>query len=159
MEIRPAAPDDAFGMSLVLAEIFARKQSDRPSNPEHVAKFYINPPDQVSCSVAIDEKGEVLGFQSLKIAREGNPFDLPTGWGIIGTYVGQKAARRGVGSALFAASLKAARNTGLSDIDATIGAENEQGLHYYNAMGFQTYRTKPGAVCKCFSVADTADLS
>ncbi len=37
-------------------------------------------------------------------------------------------------------------------IDATIDDTNARGLAYYGALGFATYRTIPGIVCKCFKV-------
>jgi ribosomal protein S18 acetylase RimI-like enzyme len=81
-----------------------------------------------------------LGFQSLLRAAAGNRYDVPVGWGIIGTHIGPRAQRRGVGSALFAASREAALAARLTRIDATIAADNATGLGYYEAMGFRTYR-------------------
>ena len=97
--------------------------------------------------------GEILGFQSLKRAVEGNPYGVTLGWGVIGTYVKQGIGRRGVGSKLFAATSQSARQNGMSKIDATIGESNAQAQSYYEAMGFRTYRKKQGAVCKCYRVA------
>ncbi|WP_298985143.1 hypothetical protein [uncultured Roseibium sp.] len=62
--------------------------------------------------------------------------------------------RFGKGSelALFEVSKRAARSTGVTMIDATIDDTNARGLAYYGALGFATYRTIPGIVCKCFKV-------
>lgn len=38
-------------------------------------------------------------------------------------------------------------------IDATIGDNNPDALAYYEAVGFRTYRTPDGKVCKCFEVS------
>ena len=38
-------------------------------------------------------------------------------------------------------------------IDATIAGTNAEGLAYYDAMGFRTYGTPDGAICKCYEVA------
>lgn len=148
LEVRAARTGDAGEMSAILAPILAGWNSDRPSAPAHVLAHYIEHSDRIACSVAVDAAGEILGFQSLKAARPGNPYGLPEGWGIIGTYVRATAGRQGVGKALFAASLRAAKAAGVSEIDATIGADNALGLGYYEALGFRTYREKPGAVCK-----------
>jgi GNAT superfamily N-acetyltransferase len=156
MIVRPATSADAFGMSRVLGEIIAAWKSARPSDPEHVRAAYIEHPDRVQCSVAVDEDGTILGFQSLRRAVEGNQYGVSVGWGIIGTYVSLSAGRRGVGSALFAASRQAALEAGLPKIDASIGADNPQGLAYYEAVGFRTYRTKPGTVCKYYEVRGPA---
>ena len=75
-------------------------------------------------------------------------------WGIIGTHVKLDAARRGVGKTLFVATHKAAIDSGLKRIDATIAATNADGLFYYDAVGFRTYRTPDGKVCKCFEVIE-----
>ena len=61
-------------------------------------------------------------------------------------------ARRGVGKALFAATRLAAENADQQNIDATIGADNANGLAYYDAIGFQSYRTGDNTICKRFSI-------
>jgi ribosomal protein S18 acetylase RimI-like enzyme len=48
---------------------------------------------------------------------------------------------RGVGTALFAATLSAAEELNIEFINATIRADNTGGLAYYEKMGFRTYRT------------------
>ena len=60
------------------------------------------------------------------------------------------AARRGVGKALFAASLQAARSAKLLAIDATIGEDNQPALAYYEALGFRDYRRITDCVCKAY---------
>lgn len=151
--VRGAKAADVLEMSAILAEILAKWQSMRASDPAYVRKFYIEHPDRISCVVAVADDGDVLGFQSLKIAVEGNPYDVAPGWGGIGTYVKPGTGRCGIGSALFTATVQAARLAGLPGIDATIGEANETALGYYDAMGFRTYRKKRGAVCKCYRVA------
>lgn len=152
MIIRSAVPEDAVAMSTVLAAILEAWGSDRPRSPAHVLSNYIDHPDRVECSVAMTQDGTLLGFQSLKRATPGNPYDLSEGWGIIGTYVSAQATGRGVGRALFAASRASARGAGIAQINATIGATNEEALAYYSAMGFETYRRRPGAVCRRYDI-------
>lgn len=154
IHVRPATPADAQAMSAILAEILAGWKSERPSDPSHVLAQYIAHPDRVECSVATDANGTILGFQSLRLATADNPYGVAPGWGIIGTYVKRGIGRRGIGSALFAATARAARQAGLEEIDATIGESNEDGQAYYEAMGFRTYRDRPGAVCKRYVVAE-----
>lgn len=153
MKIRLATSEDADGMSAILTQILAMWESDRPSGAEHVRGLYIEHPDSICCSVAASKSGVILGFQSLQLATDANPYGVTEGWGIIGTYVKLDTGRRGIGSALFAATLQAAQQAGLTRIDATIGAENKLGLSYYEAMGFRTYREKPKAICKYYAVA------
>jgi ribosomal protein S18 acetylase RimI-like enzyme len=53
---------------------------------------------------------------------------------------------------LFAASRQAAQAAGLTMIDATIGETNTAALAYYEAMGFCSYRTFEGCICKQYEV-------
>jgi len=117
-----------------------------------VTRQYIANPASIRCTVAIDDEGVVLGFQSLVRAEAGNRYEVPVGWGIIGTHISPRARRKGVGSALFRSSRKAAGQSELENIDAYIGADNQSGLRYYEAMGFQTYRTPEGIVQKVYTV-------
>ncbi len=100
----------------------------------------------------MDNGGRVLGFQSLKRAVENNPYGAPVGWGVIGTHILPSAARRGIGRALFEATLGIARELELPAIDATIGINNAEGLAYYEAMGFREYRRNADAISKSFAL-------
>lgn len=133
-------------MCAVLAPILTRWGSDRPSDPDHVRARYVDYSGRISCAVAVDGSGTIIGFQSLKVARADNAYDLPAGWGIIGTYVADHTAGQGVGRALFAESHKHAVSYGLRSIDATIAADNVGAQAYYAAMGFVPYRKLPGAI-------------
>ncbi|WNH46667.1 MULTISPECIES: GNAT family N-acetyltransferase [Xanthomonas] len=150
MQIRPATLDDAEAMVAVQTAIFAAGLRKAPTDLATVCATYLQHPDRLQCVLAEDADGRVLGFQSLRIARPGNAYDVAEGWGIIGTHVDPRAARRGVGSALFRATRAAARSAGLAQIDASIAADNALGQAYYEAIGFRTYRTPPGLVCKVY---------
>jgi len=150
MKIRPAKVDDATGMAAVQNEIFSAGLRKAPTDITAVLENYIQHADRIECSVAEDDDGRILGFQSLRYARTGNPYGVAEGWGIIGTHVSPQAARRGVGSALFAATRRAAEARGIQNIDASIGADNMLGQSYYDAMGFMTYRQPAGLVCKVY---------
>jgi len=152
MDLREADVADIDGMSRVLDEIFAAKRRETPGSPDFVRERYIENPDRLACTVAVDERGQIAGFQSLKRARAGNAYGVAPGWGIIGTHISPRAARRGVGAALFAASRQAAQAAGLTMIDATIGETNTAALAYYEAMGFCSYRTFEGCICKQYEV-------
>ena len=138
METRAASVDDAEEMGQVLREIIEHTGRQRPSGADFVIGRYIADATSIRCTVAVDESGAIVGFQSLKKAAVGNPYDTPEGWGIIGTHISPKVHRKGVGKLLFAATMKAARQAGLEKIDAYIGADNLSGLKYYDAMGFRT---------------------
>ncbi|MEO1639951.1 MAG: GNAT family N-acetyltransferase [Pseudomonadota bacterium] len=151
IRVREATLADAAEMSAFLRELTALGKRISPDSEEHVRRYYIGDPKKIACSVAVDES-DVLGFQSLKTAEEGNKWGVTPGWGIIGTHIRPSAARRGVGRTLFPVTLDAARAAGLAHIDASIAAHNAEGLAYYAAMGFHTYRTPDDLICKRFDV-------
>ncbi|MEM9523909.1 MAG: GNAT family N-acetyltransferase [Pseudomonadota bacterium] len=138
-------------MSAFLKELTASGKRTRPDDEIFVRTYYIEDSGKICCSVAEDD-GIVLGFQSLKRAELGNEWGVEHGWGIIGTHIRPSAARRGVARALFSVSRMAAKNAGIASIDATIAATNPEALAYYEAMGFRTYRTSEGVICKRFDV-------
>ena len=150
--IRPATEADAPAMSRVLRDIIAWNGRDRPAGPEAVLATYVRNPAGLRCSVACDGDGAVLGFQSLLRAAAGNPYGTPEGWGIIGTHVSPAAHGRGIGRALFAASLAAASQAGLTRIEARIGADNAGALGFYERLGFRTLRADETAVRKVFDL-------
>ena len=133
------------------AALFIITASTLPAAPFDLKAVLSDSPLSVN-SVAVDEDGRILGFQSLRYAAAGNEFVVAEGWGIIGTHISPMAARRGIGAALFAATLSAARNFGLHNIDADIPADNAAGLAYYEAMGFRTYRLGKGTIGKVYRI-------
>ncbi|MHA6262080.1 N-acetyltransferase family protein [Arenibacterium sp. CAU 1754] len=86
------------------------------------------------CHVALDEQGDVVGFQWVGL----NP-QLPPDCGDIATFARRDPPVRGVGRSLFAATCKAAGDKGLSQINATIRADNVPGLAYYSKIGFRDH--------------------
>jgi GNAT superfamily N-acetyltransferase len=155
MHIREAATADAQAMSDVLEELVAAGKRHKRSDAGFALSHYIQHPHRLHCFLAIDEDEGILGFQSLKVADEANPYGTPLGWGIIGTHVRPSAARSGVGSGLFAATLSACRKAGLPAIEAYIADENSAALNYYEAIGFRTYRRTEGITCKVFQLAES----
>ena len=151
MNIRDAVLADVDQMSAFLKELTAAGKRKRPDDADFVRTYYIGDPHKIRCSVA-EENDVVLGFQSLTLAQSGNPWGVEPGWGIIGTHIRPCAARRGVGRALFAVTRKAAEAAAIAHIDASIATDNADALAYYEAMGFRTYRTPQGLICKFFSV-------
>ncbi|MHA3913546.1 GNAT family N-acetyltransferase [Halovulum sp. GXIMD14793] len=153
MKTRDAQMPDAPEISVFLQQLTALGKRTLPSDEDFVRNNYIAHKDNIRCTVVEDEDGTLLGLQILKRASEGNPYGVTPGWGMIGTHVRPDAARRGVGRALFSATLKAAQEAGLVKVDATIGATNTEALSYYEAMGFRTYREIEGRVCKCLDLS------
>lgn len=152
MRVQDATPDDAVGVAEVLEELVAANKRTKASDPPFALAHYIRHPNTIRCSLAIDEGGAVLGFQSLKLATASNTYGTPVGWGIIGTHVRPSAARRGIGRLLFTATEEAAREAAISKIEACIGAGNIAGLQFYESMGFRTYREDENGCCKVYDV-------
>ncbi|WP_299780824.1 GNAT family N-acetyltransferase [uncultured Roseobacter sp.] len=151
MILRDATVDDVEQMSAFLRQLTKSGKRVSPDDEDFVRTYYIEDPHKVRCTLA-EEDGVVLGFQSLQRAQAGNKWGVAPGWGIIGTHIRPAAARRGVGRALFANTRAAARDAGLSYIDASIAATNPEALAYYEAMGFRTYRRPKDLICKRFDV-------
>lgn len=152
MIYREARIEDVQPISRLLHDLVSAGKRTSPSDPDFVRANYVANPLGVRCTLAESPEGGILGFQSLIKAIKGNRFDVEEGWGIIGTHVSPRAARRGVGKGLWAASKEAARLAGIKHVDASIGPENEVALAYYEAMGFRTYRTPDGYVCKVYTL-------
>jgi ribosomal protein S18 acetylase RimI-like enzyme len=148
MLVRSATREDAVGMSLVLGAIAQFTGRPRATDVASVIERYLDYPSLIRCSVAVGDAGEILGFQSLILAAQDNPYAVPPGWGIIGTHISPEVHRQGIGAALFRASRAAALNAGIQKIDAYIAADNVGALAYYEAMGFRTYREPDGIVQK-----------
>lgn len=151
IKIRPAQPTDAEDMAGVQNAIYRAGLRESPVEVALVHERYLGMEHRVACTVA-EQDGRVVGFQSLKRAWPENPYDVPEGWGIIGTHIHPDAGRSGLGRRLFATSLAAARAAGLKHIDATVGIDNSPALAYYSAMGFTPYREGSDAIPHRFDV-------
>lgn len=139
MTLRPATADDAAVMADVQNAIFAAGLRRAPVDADRMRNHYLAHPHRIAATLAVRD-GEVLGFQWLGRAWPDNEYGVTPGWGIIGTHIRPDAGRSGIGRRLFAATLEAARQAGLSHIDAAIGRDNAAALAYYAAMGFRPYR-------------------
>lgn len=150
-EIRPARLTDAEDMAEVQNAIYRAALRASPVDVALVRERYLDMEYSVACTVA-EQEGWVVGFQSLKRAWPGNPYDVAEGWGIIGTHIHPEAGRSGRGRRLFATSLAAAKAAGLRHIDASIGVDNSPALAYYAAMGFTPYREGSDTIAHRFDV-------
>ncbi|WP_285136775.1 GNAT family N-acetyltransferase [Microbacterium sp. lyk4-40-TSB-66] len=145
IEFRDAALADVDALVEVQNAIHRAGLRPAPVDAGLVTERYFDAAHKIACTVA-ERDGVVIGFQSLKRAWPGNPYDVEVGWGIIGTHIHPEAGRGGIGRSLFARSLAAAHAAGLRHIDATIGAGNAPALAYYAAMGFRPYRAGDDAI-------------
>ena len=108
-----------------------------PKTEAQIRADYIDGPEALTCVVA-EEDGQLIGFQAVGVWP-----GLPEGWGDIGTFVAPGLQAKGIGSALFAATRAAARESGLAVLNATIRADNAPGLAYYGRLGFADYAHDP----------------
>ena len=138
--LRPATEADAPAMARLINRIIETGGTTAHQSRFDAARMlghYIAPPLAISCFVAV-VKDAVIGFQALERADpdwqgEGK---LPDDWAVIATFVGEGHRGLGIGRALFALTLDAARTADVVAINATIRADNALGLAYYEQMGF-----------------------
>ncbi|MEW9920502.1 N-acetyltransferase family protein [Marimonas sp. MJW-29] len=111
----------------------------RPVTGDDLAEWMDFAPDRSAWHVAVDADERCVGFQWIE------PHDtLPPEVANIATFVKIGQTGLGIGSALFEATRKAAKELGYVWINANIRADNEGGLIYYQSRGFQDYRVIEG---------------
>lgn len=143
MNLRQVTMADVPGLCALLNEIIeigGTTAFQTPLTEEEFARHYVTAELLVSCVVAEDD-GNLLGFQALEWADPNWCGDgaLPEDWLIIATFARAGRTKSGIGRAMFAETLKSARKTDATAIDATIRADNTGGLAYYSRMGFVEY--------------------
>ena len=141
MLIRRAVPADAAELAGFLNEIIragGMTAIETELTPDAFDDWFISGRHPLACHVAGADR-MLFGFQSLSLFG-----DPPAGWADIATFARLAPKKKGVGTALFAATRKAAEARGLEAINATIRADNVSGLAYYAKMGFETYETVEG---------------
>lgn len=135
IQVRKATSLDTRQMARLLNEIIAEGGTTaltRPVVGQDIADWMQS--DKSAWHVAIDEEGEVLGFQWINPASY-----LPPEAADIATFVKIGKTGLGIGSSLFDATRAAARALGYDWINANIRADNEGGLIYYQSRGFRDY--------------------
>lgn len=142
LDVRPGRQEDSAELADVLNEIIARGGTtalQTPHTPEKLDRAYLTGPTVICCFVAFDrDSGRLEGFQS--VGREDH---LPRDVGDIGTFARVGGTQRGIGGALFAATVAEMRRQGLAGINATIRADNAGGLAFYSRMGFRDHGVSP----------------
>lgn len=129
--IRAMAPEDVPECTDILNDIIARGGTTAYEEPYTEtyfdAHYRLEPPISM---VALDGN-KVVGFQAL--------FEVEPGLYSIGSFTDRRTPVRGAGSALFEATLAAAKVRGGSTILAKITSDNTGGLAYYSRMGFEDF--------------------
>ena len=135
MIIRTATVSDAAEMTSLLNEIvrIGGTTARQIEVTLEITMAFIEKLKTTGCiHVARDKATDsLLGYQSLEYYD-----NQPKTLGIIATFSKVGGTKRGVGTALFAATHAAAPTLGFTEIDATIRADNTGGLAYYTKMGF-----------------------
>lgn len=134
--IRPARIGDAEGMIDVLNPIIragGTTAMETELSLEEQRAFIAGLGPREGCHVAIEaRRDEILGFQSYAFHHA-----LPRDVADIATFVRIGEKGRGVGRSLSEASFRAAFADGYAAINATIRADNFEGLAFYTRMGFR----------------------
>ncbi len=151
MIIRLAKESDTESLRKIQKQLTASGKHKRSDTAALILYYYLQNANKALCYLA-EEKGKLLGFQSLQRAELDNPWGVKPGWGIVGTHVSPLAANRDIGRILFNETCKAASIASLPMLDATIAADDPVSLSYYDVMGFKTYRTPGNLISKCYKV-------
>lgn len=111
----------------------------RPVTGRDIADWMAVQAPRSAWHVALDEAEQVVGFQWITPHE-----NLPPEAVDVATFVALGQSGLGIGSALFDATRKAARDLGYQWINATIRADNEGGLTYYQSRGFRDWAYDEG---------------
>ncbi|MCG6883677.1 MAG: GNAT family N-acetyltransferase [Silicimonas sp.] len=128
----------ASAMAEILNEVIAAGGTTALTTPvtsDDIAAWMSRSPGQSAWHVAEDTAGTVLGFQWIEPGED----YLPREAAEIATFARPGHTGLGIGSALFQATRKAAKDLGYAWINANIRADNTGGLAYYQSRGFEDY--------------------
>lgn len=135
--VRRALPLDTGSMARLLNSIIERGGTTALTRPVTSADIHDRMTAHSARSawhVALDDQEHVVGFQWIAPHAK-----LPDTAADIATYVEIGRAGLGIGSALFTATAQAAKALGYTWINATIRADNDGGLTYYQSRGFRDW--------------------
>lgn len=141
MKIRKVTLEDAADMAVLLNEIIriGGTTAITVELSEAAMKELIKKNEAQAAWHLADDNGAVKGFQWIAPHPE-----LPPEICDIATFVKVGATKSGIGSKLMAATVKAAKELGYTQINARIRADNEGGLTYYTRQGFTDFDTAKG---------------
>ena len=137
IRVRTVAAPDARAMAELLNEIIRAGGTTALTHVvtrDILLEWIGHAPDVSAWHLAEDETGALLGFQYIEPDNR-----LPPEACNIATFVKIGQTGLGIGSRLFERTMSAARDIGYRWINATIRADNESGLTYYQSRGFETY--------------------
>jgi len=141
IKTRNATKNDASVLCLILNEIIeigGTTAFEEELNEISLCEYFLTGPDYISCFVA-HNRSSILGFQALSFRS-----DLPDRWTDIATFARTSPKVKGVGTALFNATLQYLKDKNYTHINACVRADNRSGLAYYTKMGFTDYAIQKG---------------
>lgn len=142
INVRRAMALDCGSMARLLNEIIeigGTTALTRPVTAGDLTDWMAVAPDRSAWHVALDERETVVGFQWIAPHAE-----LPPDAVDVATFVQVGQTGLGIGSALFNATARAAKDLGYVWINATIRADNNGGLTYYQSRGFRDWHFDEG---------------
>lgn len=137
INVRRALPLDCKSMANLLNQIIETEGTTaltRHVTAEDIGDWMNSHADRSAWHVALDEREQVTGFQWISPHPK-----LPVEAADIATFVELGLTGLGIGSALFSATARAAKDLGYLWINATIRADNLGGLTYYQSRGFRDW--------------------
>ncbi len=137
IKVRRPISLDTNSMARLLNEIIEQGGTTaltRPVTGTDIQEWMDFNPEKSAWHVAVNDDEQIVGFQWIEPKE-----DLPLEAVDIATFVQIGQTGLGIGSALFDATKKAAKDLGYAWINANIRADNEGGLIYYQSRGFQDY--------------------
>ncbi|WGW13567.1 GNAT family N-acetyltransferase [Saxibacter everestensis] len=135
MLIRAAGRSDALPLSQLLNRVV--DEGDKTAIDSHLtdaefAEWFLTGDHCLSCTVAQNDSGSILGFQALERFHD----DLPEGMADIATFVSADARGKGIGTALIDATVREAQDRNITSIRAVIRNSNQTATYYYRSIGF-----------------------
>lgn len=152
INVRPAMRLDTGSMANLLNEIITIGGTTalvRPVTAQDLNEWMQVEADRAAWHVALDKTEKVVGFQWISPHPK-----LPPEACDVATFVQTGRTGLGIGSALFMATASAAKSIGYRWINATIRADNEGGLTYYQSRGFRTWTVDEGVTIDSGLVVD-----
>ena len=138
--VRAAREGDAQAMADILNPLIEEGTSTAMVGVQTAADWRALAAGEIArsaCFVA-EVDGAVVGFQYIEPSELAPDTDCG-----IASFARIGGGRRGVGRALFAKTVEAARALGFARIGATIRADNVSGLAFYSKVGFRDERVFP----------------
>jgi len=138
IHVHQAGLSDTRQMTELLNEIIAKGGTTahtKAFEPDMLGAEMRLYPGQTAWILAENNVGDVLGFQNI-MPHENLPDDAAD----IATFVKLGQTGLGIGSKLFEHTKSQARRLGYTWLNATIRADNESGLTYYQSRGFEDYK-------------------